>query len=295
MNLTLTNYEQGLDRRRRHNITCTPQNIGKVWLKSANNFYSYRNDRILLELDGSTGQFRRITMGVTSDIHSAGAGRSSFSRDLGCFYLREDHETEPINPKDFGKQLLLDMGPNVASSEGTTPIEIFKYEISGTEWRMIRFDQNEDIDGSFCPYLLTPWEFCTALRNGNSYYLPDLDAATNASLTHEAILINSEFNFVTTTSTEFNGTWNNAVKDSVETYVQAFKYSPRIYVDVPDNIWEAWRDYVKGDRPYMPDTQRVSINSICYPATKKITYGDGSSGSIVGQACYDSSGNYTFQ
>ena len=294
-NLVLTNYEQGLDRRRRNNITCKPQSIGKVWLKAAGNFYSYRNDRVFLELDGSTGQFRRITTGVTSDIHSSGAGLPSFSRDLGCFYLREDHETEPINPQDFGKQILLDMGPIGASSEGTTPIEVFKYEVTGNDWRMVRFDQNEDIGGYFCPYLLTPWEFCTALRNGNSHFLPDLDSSTNVSLTSEAILIRSEFNFTSITATDFNNVWDNAVKNSVETYEQAFKYSPKTIVDVPNYVWEAWRDYVMGNRPYMPDTQNISITEICYPSVKQITYVDGSTGLISGQACYDSAGNYTFQ
>lgn len=294
-NLKLTDYEQGLDRRKRQNITCTPQNIGKVWLKASDNFYTYRNDRVLLELDGTTGQFRRITLGITSDTHSRGAGKPAFSRDLGCFYLREDHETELHNPQDYGKQLLLDLGSIGASSETVAPLEIYRYEFSSPNWRMVRFDQNEDISGIFCPYLLTPWEFCTYLRNGNSMYLPDLTEAQNTSLTNETILIQSEFNFTEISSESFNQVWNESLKSAVETSTLAFKYAPRMVVDVPTYLWESWRDYVMGNRPYMPDTSSISIKTICYPATRKVVYSDGSTGYIAGQACYDGDGNYTIQ
>ena len=43
----------------------------------------------------------------------------------------------------------------------------------------MRFDQNYDIDYSFCPTLLTPLEYCTALRNGNPFFESHYLSAAN--------------------------------------------------------------------------------------------------------------------
>lgn len=293
--LPLTTFEQGLDYRRRNHIQCTPQTIPSVYLKTDGNFYSYRDGRIYLELNAATGQFRRISIGVTSDSHTAGAGKPSFSRDIGCFFVRTDIETEPVNPNDYGSQLLLDLGASKASTEEMKPSEIFRYATTGTTWAMTRFDQNYDIDWSFCPDSIAPWEFCTALRNGNPYFQPQLDPATEADLHQQALLIRSEYNFTEITQDQFDAIWGEAEKSYIETPLQSFKYQPLTFVDVPDFVWDAWAEYVRGNRPAMPDVYSVNFPAFCYPARKSVTYSDGSTGTIIGTACYDGSGQYTFQ
>lgn len=293
--LQLTTYEKGLDYRRRNQVQCLPQPTALVWLKADANFYDYRNGRIFLELDASTGQFRRISIGTTSDGHSSGAGKSAFSRDLGCFYVRTDHETEPVNPRDYGTQLLLDLGPRKASTEEVKPSEIFRYTKTGTAWQMTRFDQNYDIDYTFCPDSLVPWDYCAALRNGTPYYQPNPDAATQADLLEQALLIRSEYNFKEISKSEFDAIWKAAEQGYVETNLQSFKYSPLMAVDVPDFVWDSWADYVRGVRPTMPDAYSVNFPAFCFPANKQVTYADGSSGTITGTACYDGNGQYQFQ
>ncbi len=293
--LQLTTYEKGLDYRRRNKTLCKPQSIGSVWLKTNGNFYSYRNDRIYLELNAESGQFRRISIGITSDNHSAGGNRPSFSRDLGCFYIRTDHETEPVNPQNYGSQILLDLGPSKASTEEVKPSEIFRYTKSGNSWITTRFDMNSDIDWSFCPESLVPWEFCTALRNGNPYFYPNLDATTEANLLQQALFIRSEYNYVEVTKSDFESIWNQAEKNYIETPLQSFKYQPLLAVDVPDFVWDAWAAYVRGDRSAMPDVSSPSFPTFCYPSEKQVTFTDGSSGIITGTACYDGAGQYSFQ
>jgi hypothetical protein len=200
-----------------------------------------------------------------------------------------------VNPKDYGSQLLLDLGSNKASTEEVKPSEIFRYNKTGATWSMTRFDQNYDIDWSFCPESIVPNEFCTALRNGNPYYLPQPDAATQADLLQSAILIRSEYNWTETSKSEFESIWNQAEKSYVETPLQSFKYQPLTFVDVPDYVWDSWAEYVRGNRPAMPDVPTTRFESICYPAKKQVTYADGSTGTISGTACYDGSGQYSFQ
>jgi hypothetical protein len=289
MRLQLTNYESGLDVRRRAKVTCKPQSIASVWLKADSNFYSYRNGRVLMELDSSTGQFRRLTLGETTD------GQPAVSKDLGCFFVRTDTETEPVDPQDYGSQLLLDLGPLAASTELVRPIEIFKYSISSNAWQTTRFDQNFDIDFSFCPASMVPWRFCTALRNGNPYFEPVLDAATEADLLQQALLIRSEYNYATITQAEFQQMWDQAEKSYLESPIQSWVSATTTFVDVPDYVWSAWADYVRGNLPTMPDAYAINLPPMCYQAQKDITLSDGSTGVVSGQACYDGSGGYEFQ
>jgi len=286
--LQLTNFEKGIDLRRRANVTCRPQVIASAWLKADSNFYDYRNGRVFLELDSVTGQFRRLTLGETS------SGRPTVSKDLGCFYVRTDQETGPVNPQDYGSQLLLDLGPVSASTEPFRPIEIFKYTRVGGAWQMLRFDQNFDADYSFCPESLVPWEYCTALRNGNPYFEPDLDAVTKTDLLQQALLIRSEHNFAEITKAEFDQLWSQVEMDNIEGPIQSWKYSPTTFVDVPNYVWGVWRSYIIGDRPVMPDVYAVNLPMLCYPARKQITYIDGSTGYISGTACHDGAGGYEF-
>src|SRR5262249_28270701 len=155
-----------LDLRKRAKVECKPQPLGSVYLRADGNFYWPRNGNVWIALEAS-GEFRRLTVGQDRN------GRLTFSRDLGCWYARTDAEPEPVNPRDYGSQILLDLGPVAASTEPVRPIEIFRYSHSGISWQMTRFDQNSDADYSFCPYLMSPPEYCSALRNGNPYFEPE--------------------------------------------------------------------------------------------------------------------------
>lgn len=287
--LQLTNFEKGLDLRRRANIACKPQAIGSAWLKADSNFYSYRNGRVMMELDSATGQFRRLTFGETT------SGALTVSKDLGCFFIRSDTEIEPVSPRDYGSQLLLDLGPLAASTESVRPIEIFKYTRVGDAWQMMRFDQNDDIDYSFCSDSLVPSPYCDQNRNGNPYFESDLDDATKADLLQQALLIRSEHNFSAITKSEFDRQWSQSETGNLESPIQSWKYSPTMFVDVPNYVWSTWADYIRGDRAAMPDVFALNLPALCYPAKRAVTYNDGTSGFIWGTACYDGVGGYQFQ
>lgn len=286
--LQLSNYEKGLDVRKRAKAECKPQPLGSAYLRADGNFYGPRNGNVWLALE-ATGEFRRLTLGKTAD------GRPAFSRDLGCWYARTDSEAEPVNPRNYGSQLLLDLGPMAASTENVRPLEVFTYTKLGSTWITTRFDQNYDIDYSFCPESLVPWEYCTALRNGNPYFEPNnLDAATKTDLVAQAIAIRSEFNYTETSKAAFDQAWNQAVSSQAESSIQSWMNAPTTFVDVPDYVWSAWRDYLMGLRVAMPDAYAVNIPTFCYKTIKTVTLSDGSAGFVSGEACYDGNGGYVF-
>ena len=118
--IALTNYEASSELRRKKNVNCVPQAIfPSMALKASANYYSYRNDRYFLDFESSTGVFRRITLGEDQN------GNVVFQRDLSCFYARTDQETEPVDPQNYGQQLLLDFSNFPASSADFVPNEIF--------------------------------------------------------------------------------------------------------------------------------------------------------------------------
>lgn len=252
------------------------------------NFYGPRNGNVWLALEPS-GQFRRLTLGEDRD------GKPTFSRDLGCWYARTDMETEPVGPRNYGSQILLDLGPMAASTEHVRPLEIFNYTRSGASWQMTRFDQTYDADYLFCPYSLSPFEYCSALRNGNPYFEPEtLSAATKADLLNQAMMIRSQYNFVDVSASAFDSAWDQAANTFVESPIQSWKYSPTMFVDVPNYVWDAWASYVRGELPTMPDAFAVNLPAFCYSAVKQVTFSDGTTGFVSGTACYDGSGQYNF-
>ncbi len=261
--IELSQYEKGLDSRRRNKVKCTPQpQVGNVQLVAANNYYDYRNGKLYLELDGSTGQFRRLYIGEGKGTHYQFGdldGRAVFSRDLGCFYEREDFETEPVSPKNYGKQILLDL-ELAASTDYVTPIEIFRYERIGSNWEMVRFDNIADWTWEFCPESSVPWDYCTSLRDGNMMFYPDLGVPTQEALLNEAKLIRTHYNFVEITQETFDAAWSDHEKGTSEVAQGGdWKYLTVAFPDVPPFIDRAWRDYLMRNRPAMPDTNGVGI------------------------------------
>lgn len=250
--LELSNFEKGLDVRKRAKVVCRPQALGAIYLRADGNFYEPRNGNVWLALDAS-GEFRRLTIGQDQN------GNVTFSRDLGCWYARTDGETEPVSPRDYGAQLLLDLGPVAASTELVRPSEIFRYTRLGSSWQMARYDQNYDADFSFCPYLLSPPEYCSPLRNGNPYFEPEsLDVATRLDLLNQAILIRSEYNFVDISSSAFESEWA-LLESYTESPIQSWKYAPTMFVDVPNYIWDTWAGYIRGEKATMPEAFVINL------------------------------------
>lgn len=288
--IALTNYEKSTETRRKHKVACKPQStFPTMALKASGNYYSYRNDRYYLDFDSATGVFRRITLG--EDL----SGIVVYQRDLSCFYARTDQETEPVNPQDYGSQILLDFSNFPASSADFVPNEVFKYDSDGSgNWFFTRYDDVADWGFSFCPTGTTPFEFCTERRNGNIYFDPVLDAAVMAELTTEAKLIRTQFAFSTMTRSEFQSLWDSLDKDGKELQQGGdWRYFVNHVVDASKFYDYDWRRYLMGLAPTMPDAFTPSIPPICYQGSKYVTLTDGSSGKLYGEICIIN-GQYTF-
>lgn len=280
--VALTNYEEGLEKRRRLEVTCEPQSgFPAVSMRAANNFYQYRDSRVFLNFQ-SSGEFRKIIHGEDED------GNPTFSRTLGCFWQRTGTGVDVA----FGNQLYLD-GPQAASSDLAHRNEIFQYTIAGNDVSMTRYDNSGDWDYRFCPYLNVPWEYCEELRNGNIMFWPDLPAGTQTDLRNEALLIRKEFNYVLISDQEFENLWENIESSGEELSQQDWKYDVVHLPDEPPYTWEAWKDYVVGDRPTMPDVASSQLPPLCYPGRKEVTLSDGATSHIYGEVCYED-GEYTF-
>ena len=275
-NIALTRWESTTEHRRIHNVHCTPQGLTTT-LVSANNYYSYRDGRIYLDLNGSTGEYRRITLAEGKD------GKQVYTRLQGCFYVRNDATA--------GQQLLLDT-IDTASSQAADFMEIFTYTTTATTLESVRFDDSGDWDFKFCP-LDTPWGYCDLLRNGNIMFFSILTAAQQASLLAEAILIRRQFNYATVPSSSFESVWSNPGLGRVEEVREDYKYATAAIVDTPYYIDESWANFLRGERPIMPDVASNRIPLICYDGKRSVILNDGSSSTIFGQICYENN-QYTF-
>jgi hypothetical protein len=299
-NKPLTQWETSLNTRFDHDVTCTPQSdLPTMWLRSANGYYTYRNDRVFIELNASTGQARRLIFGETPD------GRPSYTRQAFCYFLRTDNETEPVNPTDYKSMLLFDLELG-AGSNLFRPMEIYNYVVNGNDLRLTMMSDNSGVDWTWCP-TTTPVGFCDYMRNGNDmYYPPDPGASMRAQLTVAALLIRNEHNFVKITEDEFNTKWNSTTASSIEVGTSAYidaggkwKYLLSPFFDEPLYIGRNWRSYLSRDPqwPFMPDVSWASsmgMPFVCYSTKKEILLNSGSKAWIEGEACYSGDGNYTF-
>jgi len=183
-------------------------------------------------------------------------------------------------------------------------MEIYNYTDVGNDLLLTKMDDNSGVDWTWCP-INTPWGVCDYLKNGNeAFYPPAPDVATQEQLSAAAILIRSEMNFIKITENEFNNMWDATTSSNTEVgtwgYVQAggkWKYLVNSIFDEPLYIGRSWREYIRGERPFMPDVASASNNQlplVCYSAEKEIVLGDGSTAFIDGEVCYDSDGNYSF-
>lgn len=280
--VSLSTWEQSAESRRGQNISCASQ-VLDTSLKASGNYYQYRDGREYLDLDGSTGQYRRLFFGELKN------GREAFTREYGCFWVRDGTGVDAA----FGRQLLLDT-TSVAATEPFIPAEIYRVDQTGSNFLLTRFDDSADWGYKFCPELRTPWDYCLELRNGNLMYYPDLSAAIQTSLTNEAKLIRTQFTFSAISRSEFDLLWTSLPGSKIESVSSNWKYSVQQVVDTPRYTDGAWRDYVKGDRPTMPDVGSSNEPPTCYRARKAVTLADGTTSFISGQVCY-LNGEYEFQ
>lgn len=298
--LPLTQWETSLNKRFDTQVKCTPQtDLPSMWLRSANGYYTYRNSRIFINLDATTGEARRLILGEMPD------GKPSFTRQVFCYYLRTDAETEPVDPTDYKKMLLFDLELGAASNL-FRPMEIYNYENIGNDFLLTMMSDNTGVDWTWCP-TTTPVGFCDYMRNGNDmYYPPAPDATTQAQLKAAALLIRNEHSYIKITEDEFNSKWNSTTSSAIEAGTSAYidaggkwKYLLSPFFDEPFDIGRAWRSYLRRDPlwPFMPDVAWASTRGmpfVCYSAQKEITYNDGSKGIVEGETCYDQDGVYTF-
>ncbi len=275
--LPLSTWEASSERKAKQGSPCVPQlGFSPRSLISANNFYSYRNGRIYLDLDSSTGEYRRITLGEGS------TGKPLYTKLQGCFWQRTGDGVDIA----FGKQLLLDTQiENIASTDIFNPMEIFRYDETPTELTSTRFDRSDDWDFRFCPYLSTPWEFCTLIRDGNILFWPVLTAAEAASTFQEALLIRKQFNYTAVNRAQFEKLWGVPGPGKEVDRVD-FKYDVTGNVDTPALIDAAWRDYMIGERPVMPNVNSNQMPPICYPGTRQVVLTGGGIGYVLGEVCY---------
>lgn len=286
-NLPLSQWEKTSEAWTKNDVQCTPQpQFASRSLVSANNYYAYRDGKVYLDFNSLTGVYRRIVFGEDKN------GQSVFTRVKGCFYQRTGTGVDA----GFGNQLLLDTASSkLATSENFDPMEIFRYDETATTFNMTRFDDSDNgWDFKFCPYLTTPWEYCTLLRDGNIMYWPTtLTGAQQSDLLNEAILIRKQFNYSVISSANFENIWSSVDKSSTELGRDDWKYAVIVLPDIPWFIDAAWRDYVMGTRPTMPNVQSNTMPSICYQGSQFVTLSNGNSGKVYGEICY-SGGVYTF-
>ena len=262
-NIPLSNSEKTMQDRRQKGITCPPTGTRKT-LISAKNFYDYRDGKVLLDL-GADGTYRRIIYGEDKK------SNQTFATLIGCWYQREN-------------QVLLD-SDHVAGTEVFNPMEIFTVTEAPGLYSMFRFDSSSDWSYQFCPYLDSPWRFCTLLRNGNDFFWPTgLTPSQKADLTKEALLMRKLYNYTDFPIEIFNKQWESP--QGIELGRSDLKYAVVHIPDTPRYIDQAWRDFIKGDRPTMPDLTSEQTPPVCYVSYKTVTLDDGSSSRIKGEACY---------
>jgi hypothetical protein len=277
-NMSLTHLDQTMENWRKRNVTCVPQpTFASRTLVAANNYYDTRNGNVFLQFDSDTGIFKRIVL-ATNQWNS----KPVYAKLQGCFYVRDN-------------QILLDTDPNkLITSQWFDPMEIFSFVEVNNELNMTRFDDVGDYSYMNCPTERSEWKFCEKLRNGNVMYFPDtLTAQEKEDLKTEAILISVQFNYVNSDEVAFNTLWNTIGNTRKDAAREDYVYDMIPIPDVPRFIDGAWRDYVMGNRPTMPDVDSNTRPNLCYFGSKTITLDDGSSGRIRGEICYDN-GVYSF-
>jgi len=284
-NLPLSQWEKTSEAWDKKQIQCVPQpQFSSRSLVSANNYYQYRDGKSYLDLDSSTGVYRRLVIGEGKD------GTPVFTRLQGCFYQRTGTGIDA----SFGSQILLDTDiTKVKTSEYFDPMEIFSYTETSTSMEMVRFDSSSDWDFKFCPDSLTPWGYCDLMRNGNIYYYPVLTSAQQSSMLNEALLIRKQFNFTTISKSDFENVWSNTEETHTEVGRNDWKYMVNGLVDTPMWIDQAWREYVQGLRPYMPDVNSNQMPPICYEGKREVLLNDGTTAWLSGEICYED-GQYNF-
>lgn len=261
-NVPLTFWEDSVEKRTKRGIACKPvSTFPSRSLKSSGNLYTYRDDRVLLDLNSSTGEYRRIVYGEGKD------GQKTFIRQQGCFYERDGY-------------LFLDTD-NAASSTAVTHWEVFTYQESGGLFVMSRWEQTQDWDFRFCITLKTPWESCTVLRNGNILYYSSITAQKQTDLLAEAKFQRTQYAFVNNTS--FEASW--ASLQGKEIGQDDWKYTVVFIPDTPWFIDAAMKDYVKGDRPIPPDFNSPQLPMVCYNSWRNVTLDDGTISKIKGEVC----------
>lgn len=249
--LSLSNWEQSLQNWTLNKTACKPQSqVQSQSLVASGNFYTYRDNRILLDLNATTGVYRRLVLAQGRD------GSMLFTRLQGCFYVR----TDSVN----GSQLLLDTVP-AASSDDFDPVEIFSYSNTGVGLSLVRYDDVGDWSAAFCPVDTVQVGFCDLLRNGNLVDEPVLTAAQSTAMLNDAILIRKTYIFASITAAAFESQWSNVATNAAESERNDFEYTIIPDVDTPLYISDSWKAYVMGGANPMPDVSHTfMLPNICY-------------------------------
>lgn len=287
--IPLSRFEQGIRRRAEKDIKCVPQTelSEEVYLKASNNFYDYRNDKYFLHLDPETGIYRRILLGEDKN------GNPAHIKEIGCFWARKDNETELWDSQDYGLQILIDQA-NAASSNNTKSEEVYKITKLNNEWTFLGVNETQTWSELFCPSGSTPWGYCDLLRNGNLMFEPkNLLAAQKNDLINQAVLIRAYHSFSEALGDEFDSKWSEAFKYEGEMAEMDFKYRITFAQDVPRYTFNASVDYIRDQRPMMPEGTQMDENFYCYQGFKDILLTDSSTAHIWGEIC-SQNGEYTF-
>lgn len=107
-------------------------------------------------------------------------------------------------------------------------------------------------------------------------------------------MIRRQFNFNKVTKENFERIWSETEKTHLELGQSNWKYKVNTLVDTPMFIDQAWRDYIIGKRPQMPDTNSYRMPAICYPGERNVVLADGSIAWVTGEVCY-ANGLYEFK
>lgn len=299
--IPVTNYEKTLDDRERKNVHCKPQHgLPSMTLKADGEYYAPRNGNYYIDLNAATGEYRMLSVGTFQD------GREVIERKLGCYYLRTDVETEPINPRNYGSMIMFDQ-ENSAKSNIAAYADIYTYSDTGVGFQLVdpspafRGDWG---DGTFCPFQSVPDGYCDLLKNGNNFFLPLLNAGQQAYLANEAMLIRSTYSFVKIPKAQLDVLWasyegriGTSLDETAEVidepYSSQWNYRINFYTDMSDKTSDSWIAYMKGQRSTMPDLGSPATTPVCFVGWQSVTTGAGASANVLGQICY-SEGVYTF-
>jgi hypothetical protein len=254
----LTRWEATEEGWKANKYKCAPvADLSSMTLIASENFYTYRDEKMLIDLDAETGIYRKIFIGTSKEkalvydrgVRTITATESPvFRREQGCIFKRTGEGAD----SSYGTQILLDTEKYI-SNEYFVPFEIYKIEEeTQNSIKLKRFDNTSDWDEKFCPELSTPWGFCDFLKNGDYMYYPLLTEVEKNLMLSEAIKIRSEFSFRKGKKEDFELLWANLPNTHFEAIRTDWVYEVDFLVDTPPWIDLAWRDYVMGKRPRMP-------------------------------------------